>query len=82
MVALKVEWSGFAFIGINSAARNPHDFLIVDRGYAIARNGHVPPHQRDIETFPLARPPRRFGGRYVERSTGRWTNFKSGDSRG
>ena len=61
MVALNVEGTRLTLVGIQRAARDSLDLLVVDRHDAIVDDRHNAAHQRDVERLPLSRRARQFG---------------------
>src|ERR1035437_7048623 len=55
VIALYVEGAGFAFVGIERAARGAGDLLVIDSLDAVANHRQPTAHQSDVEAFPLAR---------------------------
>src|ERR1035437_9290241 len=55
VIALYVERAGFAFVGIERAARGAGDLLVIDSLDAVANHRQPTAHQSDVEAFPLAR---------------------------
>lgn len=66
MIALQIERSRFAFVGIESAAGDSRHLLVVHRFDAVANDGQVTPQQRDVKGFPLARWPGQLNRRSDE----------------
>ena len=62
MVALNVERSRFAFVGVERAARNALNLFAADSGDAIANHCHGPPDQGDIEHVIVTLPGSVFFG--------------------
>ena len=63
MVALNVERTGLAFVGIQCPAGDACDLLSINRLHTISHDGYRPSDERDIKRFPFARRTRqlRFG---------------------
>src|SRR5271163_2630349 len=54
VVALDIERTGLAFVGVERSARNALDFLMIHGEHAVVNDGHRATDEGDIECLPLA----------------------------